>query len=363
MNKLDRKYLRQAIELAAKGGLEVRPNPLVGCLIVKNGKIIGRGYHRYFGGPHAEIYALREAGRQARGSTVYLSLEPCAHYGKTPPCSEALIKAGVARVVTAMSDPNRLVNGEGLKDLQLAGVKVENGFFTAEAKKLNRFYFQWLNKKLPFVILKMAMTLDGKIATVTGDSKWVSGQEARRFVWKLRSRVNGIMVGTNTALIDNPRLTSHNLGRDPQRIILDPKLKIPPESQVFNQPGRTIVVTARDYSSSKAKLLTDKGIEIIALPLNQAGQLNFKPVLKELGKRAIKTLLIEGGGETSALALEKNIVDKIIWVIAPKIVGGREAKTPVEGRGILAMNKAIKVENWRIRKLGGDILVEGYIGN
>lgn len=360
-DKLDAKFMQRALDLAVKGGWRVRPNPLVGCIIVKNGKVVGEGYHRFFGGAHAEVNALRKAGKLAQGATVYLNLEPCCHYGKTPPCTKALIKAGVKRVVVAMVDPNPLVSGKGLEELRFAGIEVESGVLAEKAKKLNHFYRQWMTSKLPYVILKMAMTLDGKIATTSGNSKWISGEAARKFVWRLRSRMDGVMVGTNTVLKDDPELTSHNLGRDPQRVILDTDLKIPLSARIFNQPGKTIVVTGLARASSSIKTLLDKGAEIVFLPVNKEGKIDLKILFRKLKKKGIKTLLIEGGGETSASALEQGVVDKIFWIIAPKILGGRQAKTPVEGKGISDLGKAIKVENWRFQKLDEDILVEGYI--
>lgn len=339
----DKEYIRLALSLAAKAKGMTSPNPCVGAVVVKDGRIVGKGYHKYAGGPHAEVYALRQAGRKAKGATLYVSLEPCSHYGRTPPCVDAIVSAGIKRVVAAMKDPNPVNNGKGFAILRRNGIRVETGVLESEARKFNEEFVKFITKKIPFVTVKVAQTLDGKIATRTGDSKWISAEGAREFVHKLRSQADAIMVGANTVLIDDPLLTVRLKGRkirQPLRVVLSGKSGIPPSARiVHNKGGRTMIIR----------------------PKGKTGRVDIKRLLKELAGRGVTHVLIEGGGEVIASALKAKVVDKVYFFIAPKIIGGREAKTSVEGEGIGRIARAIGLKDMTSRNIGGDILIEGYV--
>ena len=344
MRKEDKKYIKIALGLAAKAKGMTSPNPCVGAVIVKNGRIVGKGYHRFAGGPHAEIYALRQAGKKAKGATLYVSLEPCGHYGRTPPCVDAIITAGIRRVVAAMKDPNPKNNGKSIVALRRKGITADVGILEEEARILNEDFIKYITRKMPFVVVKVAESLDGKIATKTGNSKWITGGPAREFVHKLRSEVDAIMVGAGTILKDDPLLTARIKGKkvkQPLRVILAGKTKIP----------------------AKARVLTSKGGGvIIAATKDNSGKVDIRSFLKELAKREITSVLIEGGGETIGSAFEAGVVDKVYFFIAPKIIGGRQAVTSVEGDGIEKVSKAIRLNKVALHKMGEDILVEGYVG-
>ena len=344
MRAQDKKYIRIALELAQRGKGLTSPNPCVGAVVVKDGKIVGRGYHRRAGGPHAEIYALRQAGRKAKGATLYVSLEPCCHYGRTPPCVNSILFSGIRRVVAAIKDPNPLNNGKGIAALKRKGIKTEVGILEDEARKLNEAFIKYITKKIPFVTVKVAQSLDGKIATRTGDSKWISGAKARRFVHCLRSKVDAVIVGAHTVLKDDPLLTARIKGkkvRQPLRIILCGDSKIP----------------------ASARILNSKGGQVIILKAQKNGRVDIKSLLKDLAKKGITHVLIEGGGEVIASAFEAKVVDKVYFFISPKIIGGRQAITSVEGVGVDRVNKAIDIKDAIVHKLGGDFMIEGYARN
>jgi len=343
MRREDEKYIKIALELAGRAKGMTSPNPCVGAVIVKNGRIVGRGYHRFAGGAHAEVYALRQAGDKARGATLYVSLEPCSHFGKTPPCVDSIIKAGIKRVVAAIEDPNPLNNGRGIKELKRSGIKADVGILEEEARELNEDFIKYITRKIPFVIVKVAQSLDGKIATRTGDSKWISGEKAREFVHELRSRVDAVLVGANTVLKDDPLLTARVKGRkvkQPLRVILSGSSKIPPKARVLNSEG---------------------GEVMIAAPKKRGGRVDIKSLLKKLAERGIMSVLIEGGGETIASAFAAGTVDKVYFFVAPKIIGGRKALTSVEGEGVGKAAKAIKLKDVKLRKIEDDFLIEGYV--
>ncbi|MBC7326502.1 bifunctional diaminohydroxyphosphoribosylaminopyrimidine deaminase/5-amino-6-(5-phosphoribosylamino)uracil reductase RibD [bacterium] len=354
----DENYMKLCLKLAKKGKGFVSPNPLVGAVVVKEGRIIGRGYHPRYGAPHAEVYALEEAGEDARNADLYVNLEPCAHYGKTPPCVQAIIKAGIKRVVVGMVDPNPMVNGKGIEKLREVGIEVEVGVLEEEARKLNEAYIKFITEGVPFVALKMAQSIDGKIATKTGESKWITGERARRMVHKLRSEYDAVLVGCGTILADDPSLTSHGLGRDPVRIVLDGKGKVPLSARVFRNDVKRFVFTTTYASPSWIEGLRNIGVEVI---VSEGEEVDVREMLKELGKRGIASLLVEGGGETSASFLESGVVDKIFFFFAPLIIGGRDAKTSVEGKGCQNLKDAIRLKKLKIRKIGEDFLVEAYI--
>ncbi len=366
----DKKYMQLCLGLAGKGKGKVSPNPLVGCVIVKNNQILGQGYHHRFGAAHAEIEALNEVGGKARGATMYVNLEPCNHWGKTPPCVPQIVKAGIKKLFVAMKDPNPLVNGKGLRQLGMQGVRYELGILEKEAKQLNRFYIKFITKKIPYVILKSAMTLDGKIATVTGESKWITSSPARNYVHRLRSQVDAILVGKNTVIKDNPSLTAHREGPNPLRVVVDPDLSIPLNSKIFNSFAPTLVVTEKNAALRKIRILQKKEIRFLFLTRtatrdssanNENGKIDFKQIMRELARMNIASVLIEGGGETNAYALEDSVIDEMQFFIAPKIIGGRNAKTPVEGEGIPALAQALRIKDWKIERIGKDILVKGRI--
>lgn len=357
-------FMQKAIALARRGSFKVSPNPKVGCVLVKKGKIISQGYHQHFGGLHAEINALREAGVRAKGSTMYINLEPCCHYGKTPPCTEAIIEAGVKKIVVGMVDPNPLVNGKGLRELKAKGIKIKLGVLKEECAKLNEPYIKYITQGLPFVILKSAMSLDGKIATPSGDSKWISSEASRKYVKTLRNQVDAILVGIDTVLQDNPGLLSSHSKKRPIRVILDSHLRIPLDARVLNSRAPTIVATQKEADKKRIGNLEARGVEVLQIPRwkkhPQRG-LDLKFLIKKLAKRGVASILIEGGGKVNASALEMGLVDKVIFFIAPKIVGGENAITPVEGEGIDRIGEAIKLKNTKIKRFGEDILFEGYV--
>ncbi len=363
---IDEKFMSITINLAKKGTGKVSPNPLVGCIIVKNNKIISRGYHSFFGGPHAEIIALKNIPLHINKNSLskailYVNLEPCCHYNKkTPPCVPEIIKSGIKKVVIAMKDPNPEVNGKGIKDLKKAGINCKLGVLQKEAKELNRFYIKYITKKLPYVIMKWAMSIDGKIATKTGDSKWISSQESRDYVHKLRTQVDAILVGVNTILKDDPYLTSHNKGRNPIKIVIDPYLKIPKTARILSSDSRTIIICAQSNKEKSKKILekmSKNNIEFLYFKLDKNNKINFKEILEVLAKMNISSILIEGGGTTNALALNSNCVDEILAFISPKIIGGKDAITPVEGKGIEYISYAMLFKYKECRAIGNDYLL------
>jgi diaminohydroxyphosphoribosylaminopyrimidine deaminase/5-amino-6-(5-phosphoribosylamino)uracil reductase len=364
---MDLQYMRRAMELAKKGEGFVNPNPLVGAVIVKNNKIIGEGYHEIFGGHHAEVNAFLSATEDVTGATMYVTLEPCSHYGKTPPCANKIIEKGIKKVVIAHKDPNPQVAGRGITLLKENGVDVVTGILEEESEKLNEVFFKYIIKNIPFCLLKTAMTLDGKIASWSGDSKWITSEVSRNFVHQLRNRYSAIMVGIGTVIQDNPSLTTRledNQGRDPVRIIVDTKARIPLEAKVLNltSNARTIVATTELASNEKIRTLEDMGVEVIITPLKN-NQVDLKFLMKKLGEEKIDSVLIEGGSEINYSALEGGIVDKVNVFIAPKIIGGREAKTPVGGIGLEFMKDAIMLKELKIHRFEEDIMIEGYIAH
>ena len=351
--------MRRAIKLARKGNAS--PNPQVGCVIVKKGKIIAEGYHKKAGLPHAEVDGLKKLKKnEAQGSTMYVTLEPCCHFGRTPPCTDAIIKAGVKKVYAAMKDPNSLVSGKGMRKLKKAGIKVDVGLLEKDAIKLNEAYIHHAKTGLPFATLKTAMSLDGKIATSTGESKWITSEKAREKVHEIRSRTDAILVGVGTVITDNPQLTSRiKGGRDPLRIIVDSRLRIPLNANVFKD-GKIVVATTLKHNKTKKRQLDAKGVDVWVVQ-ERDGHLDLADLMRVLGEVGVTSVLIEGGGEVNASALEAGIVNKIMFFIAPKIIGGRDAKTPVEGNGIKKIKDALKLENTVIEKIGDDFLVTSYL--
>ncbi len=359
------KFMKLALELAKKGLGKTSPNPAVGAVIVKDNKIVGRGYHQKAGRAHAEIVALEQAGKAAKGATLYVTLEPCPHFGRTPPCTGEIIKSGIKNMFIAMIDPNPLNNGKGMRQLRKSGIKVKAGLLENEAKKLNQSFIKFITKRMPLVTVKAAQSLDGKIATFSGDSKWISAAQSRNYVQKIRSQVDAVMVGVNTIIKDNPRLTYRGpkaKENRPIKVVIDPELKIPLRAKIFSKisPTPAIIVTSKKAPVSKIKVLENKGVEVIKLE-QKNNLLSLKTLMKELAKREITNLLIEGGGETIAAAFKEKIVDKILFFIAPKIIGGRKAITSCEGEGVKKVNQAVRLKNMQVKAIGQDLLVEAEV--
>lgn len=358
-------YMRKALNLAQCGWGRTNPNPLVGAVIVKNDKIISKGYHKALGSAHAEADAIMNSKEPLEGSTLYVNLEPCSHFGRTPPCAKAIIEAGIKDIVIAMVDPNPKIQGNGIKILREAGVNVTLGILENEAKKLNEVFIKYITKNMPFVIMKSAMTLDGKTASVTGNSKWISCEGSRNYVHEIRGRVSAIMVGINTVLADNPSLTARLSAKeykDPIRVIIDSKGRLPLDSNVINSSSNAgvILATTSQIGSEKEKCLINKGVTVIKAE-NDDGSVNLKEVMEKLYKLEIDSVLIEGGGTINASALSAGIVDKIIMIIAPKIIGGKSAVTPVEGEGIKLIEDAVSLHDITVKRIDDDIVLEGYI--
>jgi diaminohydroxyphosphoribosylaminopyrimidine deaminase/5-amino-6-(5-phosphoribosylamino)uracil reductase len=354
----DQTYMRRALELAERGRGRTSPNPMVGCVVVRDGTVLGEGWHEGAGQPHAEVNALEACGGGIEGATVYVSLEPCCHEGRTGPCTDLLITAKPARVVVAMPDPNPRVSGEGIFQLRDAGIEVEVGVLEGESRRLNEAFIKYITSGEPFVIAKCAMTLDGKIATHTGDSKWVTSEYARRMVHELRNQVDAILVGSRTVMLDDPSLTTRlDAGgvKDPVRLVLDAHAYLDAERRVFrvDSEAPTWVVVPEDSEPVDAD-------EVIRMPHGEGG-VDMRALMRELGRREISTVLIEGGGTTHASAFDAGVVDKVMFFIAPKILGGREAVTAVEGEGVARMAEAILLEEMTARPVGPDLLVEAYV--
>lgn len=357
----DLEYMRRALELAKRGAGHVSPNPMVGAVIVKDGRIIGEGWHEQIGGLHAERNALKHCTEDPAGATIYVTLEPCCHYGRTPPCTEAILENRLSRVVVACLDPNPLVAGKGIGILRDAGVECETGVLEDECYALNEVFFHYITTKKPFVLMKYAMTLDGKIAAFTGDSKWVTGEDARAHVQQTRRRLSSIMVGIGTVLADDPMLNCRiESGVDPVRVIIDSSLRTPLDSQ--------IVRTARDIpthifcaNDEKAQPLTDAGVIVHRMPDESGTKVDLRGVLDTLGSLQIDSVLLEGGGTLNGEFIRLGLVDKVQAYIAPKLIGGAEAKSPVGGAGIPLMADALLLEQPTITRLGADLLIEGRI--
>jgi len=337
---------------------------MVGACVVRDGKIAGCGFHRRAGTPHAEVHALRDAGEQARGATLYVNLEPCCHHGRTGPCTEAVIQAGIARVVVAMADPNPLVAGKGIKALQDAGIEVTLGVLEDEARELNEVFIKYITTGLPFVVAKAAVSLDGKIATRTGRSKWITGEAARAYGHRLRDWYDAIMVGIGTVLADDPSLTTRlpgGGGRDPVRVIVDSQARTPLKARVLTQPSgaATLIATTAGASPARVELLRQAGAKVLVA--GAGPRVDLAGLLKILVQEGITSVLIEGGAAIHGSALAERIVDKAAWFIAPIIIGGRDAPGAVGGEGVNDPSEAAELERLKISRLGPDICVEGYL--
>jgi diaminohydroxyphosphoribosylaminopyrimidine deaminase / 5-amino-6-(5-phosphoribosylamino)uracil reductase len=361
----DSDYMRMALELAARGAGYVAPNPMVGAVVVRDGRVVGRGYHQAVGGPHAEVHAIDDAGDRARGGTLYVTLEPCNHQGRTPPCTRKILEAGIRKVVVAVDDPNPDVAGGGNAYLRGRGVQVVCDVCRDPAMRLNESFFKHARTKLPFVVLKMAATLDGRIATRTGDARWVTGPEARARVHVLRHAMDAIMVGVGTVLADDPQLTTRleaGPGVDATRIILDTHLRMPDTARMLQQTSaaETWVVCGPGAAADSKKRLTDYGALILESEIAD-GRIDLAALMRDLGARGITSLLIEGGAQVAAGALKSGVVDKALFFYAPKILGGDDGVPLFSGPGPEKMSESLPLHHVEVERIGVDVLVSGYL--
>ncbi|OGX43790.1 MAG: riboflavin biosynthesis protein RibD [Omnitrophica WOR_2 bacterium RIFCSPLOWO2_12_FULL_51_8] len=355
-------YMSLAFRLARRAGGETVPNPMVGAVVVKKGKIIGRGYHEKCGLAHAEAVALDGAGKSARGATLYVTLEPCAHFGRTGPCVDRIIKSGVSEVIVGMVDPNPLNNGRGIAVLRQHKIKVEAGFLEDRLRKLNEPFIKYITRRLPFVTVKAAQSLDGKIATRQGDSKWITSDRSRAFAHRLRRDYDAVMVGVNTVLRDNPKLDAWFGRRHPRKIVVDSQLSTPEDAYCLTSAQKAIIVTlpARPgQETENRRVLSQKAVILEAK--EKSGQVNLKSMMKKLAQLGITNILVEGGGTLIGALFDEGLVDKVLFFISPRIIGGKDAISSVMGKGIARVEKAIKLKDIKLKRLGEDLLVEGYV--
>ncbi len=355
-------FMKLAMKLALKAKGKTSPNPLVGAVVVKNGRIIGKGYHEKAGLFHAEVIALDEAGLKAKGASLYVTLEPCAHFGKTPPCVDRIIKSQIKEVIVGMVDPNPLNNGRGIKILKQHKIKVRVGFLEDELKRINEAFIKYMAKRMPFVVVKVAESLDGKIATSIGDSKWITSDKSRAYAHRLRQGYDAIMVGVNTILRDNPKLDAWFSKKQPIKVVVDSQLSIPEGANIFSKNSQVIIVTLPSLPGQETenrKILGEKA-KILEVR-EKAGQINLKDAMKKLARLQITNLLVEGGGTLIGALFDEGLVDKILFFISPKIIGGKEAISSVMGKGAARIDKAIKLREVKLKRIGEDFLVEGYV--
>ncbi|MGH8070677.1 MAG: bifunctional diaminohydroxyphosphoribosylaminopyrimidine deaminase/5-amino-6-(5-phosphoribosylamino)uracil reductase RibD [Candidatus Entotheonellia bacterium] len=362
---IDEQFMHEALTLAAQARGRTSPNPMVGSVVVKDGRVVGRGYHVRAGASHGEVVALEDASGQAHGATLYVTLEPCCYYGRTPPCTKAIIAAGIRRVVAAMRDPNPLVSGKGLEELRQAGIEVKLPVLEAEATALNEVFIKYITTKRPFVLLKVAASLDGKIATVTGESRWITNERSRLLVHQLRDQVDAVMVGINTVLRDDPLLTTRlpgGGGRDPMRIIVDSRLRLPCEARVLtaSTSACTLIATTAEAPREKRLQLEAVGAKVLIVEGDGPG-VPLGSLMEQLGTMQVSSILLEGGGELHSSALRVGIVDKVLYFLAPKLIGGRSAPPAIGGAGFARLEEAVTLERMQVRQLDGDLLIEGYV--
>lgn len=354
-SKEDERWMREALKLAEKGRGEVSPNPMVGAVVVKRGELVGKGHHARYGGPHAEAVALADAGLRAEDATLYVNLEPCVHQGRTPPCVERIAKTRIRRVVIALKDPDRLVDGKGAEYLLRKHIKVDVGLLEAEAKELNKAYLKHRQTGMPYVVLKLASTLDGKLATERGSSQWITGEEARRYSHRLRAESDAVMVGAGTILADNPQLTVRLVpGRNPMKVILDTHLKTPPDAQVFGA-GKTLIFTSRAELSGRSRY-DESRVSFAAVDLDENGHLDLAEVLKELGRRQVSQLLVEGGGTLASEFLRLGLVDSLSLCINPSFLGKGLGYTDTIRCALV--EERTRLEDVKVTMLGEDLRVE-----
>ena len=359
----DEQYMREALSLARRGRGRTSPNPVVGALIVNDGMIVGRGWHQKAGTAHAEIHAISDAGESTRNSTLYVTLEPCCHQGRTGPCTEAILTAGIKRVVVAMVDPNPLVAGCGIGVLRDRGVSVDTGILAAEAASLNAPFIKWITCNMPFVTMKNGISLDGKIATRTGNSRWITGEESRLEVHHLRDASDAIITGIGTVLADDPELTTRlpQGGKSPVRVVVDRMARTPLNSKlVTDDKATTIIAVSSNAPSSRVSALAARGVEILPVP-DVEDKLDLGFILRNLGQRCLTNVMVEAGGTLNSSFLFGNYVDKVVLFVAPKIIGGIGAPGPYGGAGSDCLSDAVELEDLVVRHLGGDLMIEGYV--
>jgi diaminohydroxyphosphoribosylaminopyrimidine deaminase / 5-amino-6-(5-phosphoribosylamino)uracil reductase len=359
-------FMGYALSMAELALGYTSPNPAVGAVIVRDGIVVGLGHTQKPGSEHAEIMALNQAGEMARGATMYVTLEPCCHHGKTPPCTDAIINAGISELHIAVVDPNPVVDGKGIHKLEAAGIKTYVGEYEQKAKEINEGYFKFITTGIPFVIAKFAMSLDGKIATKTGDSKWITSNDSRNYAHGQRHIVDAIMVGANTVVLDDPQLTARGYsgrgGRSklqPLRVIVDGKGRVPPTARVFSEPGKTLVAIADTYQNREKLSIKREGTEYIALN-SQDGLIDLFELLKILGQRQITTVMIEGGSKLLGSFFDNHLVDKIFAFIAPIIIGGHDAKTAVGGIGVERIMDSLRLHRIKVERFEDELLISGY---
>ena len=361
MKKNHQYYMALAMRQAQRAEGRTSPNPLVGALVVKDGEVIARGYHKKVGLPHAEIVALSLAGRRAEGATLYVTLEPCVHFGRTPPCTDMIIKSGIKEVIVGMLDPNPLNNGRGVEVLRKHGIEVRVGFLEDKLRRMNESFIKYISHKIPYVTVKVGQSLDGKIATCRGLSQWITSDEAREYVHRIREKFDAIMVGVNTVLRDDPKLQPLSSSKTLTKIIVDSNLSIPCQAAVFKNPPviiATLPATAgqetpnRNILSQKAQILEVREKE---------GQVNLRKMMKKLARLQITNILVEGGGTLIGSLFDEGLVDKVMFFISPKVMGGKDAISSVMGKGVTHPDKAFRLKDVRLKRIGEDFLVEGYI--
>ncbi len=357
----DQEYMQMAMRLALRAQGKTSPNPMVGAVIVKKGKIISQGFHRRCGSDHAEIAALKNAQASVKGATLYVTLEPCGHYGRTPPCVDAIIASGIKKVVIGTRDPNPVNNGASIKKLNKAGIKTVVGVLQEELQKLNEPFFKFIQDKRPFVVIKWAQTLDGKIATATGSSKWITSEKTRKFSHKLRDRFDAILVGINTVIRDDPFLNGVSASKKLKKIIIDPHLRVPLKANIFHDvaQGQVIIVTSKSSDKIKARSLEKRGVLVVPCP-RIAASLDLRFLFKELGRLDIVNILVEGGSRTIGKIVDQRLADRALIFIAPKLIGDQSALSAVDGMRVKDVSGALRLKNVTIRSVGEDILVEGY---
>lgn len=361
----DRSHMARALELAARGRGLVSPNPMVGAVYVRDGRIIGEGYHKRSGESHAEVEALNDAGGDVSGATLYVTLEPCNHHGRTPPCTAQIIEKQIARVVVAHADPNPLMAGSSFSHLEKAGISVEVGLLEKEARRLNEAFITFHELQRPFMVLKWAMTMDGRIAAMTGQSRWISNEQSRSYVHQIRSDVDAVMVGIGTVLQDNPMLNvrlDHYEKRQPKRIIVDGNLRIPAKAKVLTAtpPGDCIIATTEFAPEAKAERLRQDGHHVLVMK-GRRGLIDLRQLTHQLTQFDIQSVLCEGGSAMHGSLVRARLVDKVIAFMAPKIVGGEDGKTPISGWGVSSMHEALSLEEVSIRTFETDVCLEGYV--
>ncbi|MFC2041706.1 bifunctional diaminohydroxyphosphoribosylaminopyrimidine deaminase/5-amino-6-(5-phosphoribosylamino)uracil reductase RibD [Chloroflexota bacterium] len=359
-------YMKQALSLATLALGQVSPNPAVGAVVVKDGEVVGQGHTQPPGSWHAEVMALKQAGEKARGGVMHVTLEPCCHQGRTPPCTQTIINAGISEVHLAMLDPNPLISGRGEEELEREGIKTYVGEHEEEAKEINEAYTKFITTGMPFVTAKFAVSLDGKIATKDGDSKWISGSESRKYVHYLRYTTDAIMAGANTVIADDPHLTCRQGGRggevrkQPLRVIVDGRGRTPSTAKVFSKPGKSLLALSMPVKPEKTEAFARLGAEILELP-SEENQVDLEKLLKALGERDITSVLVEGGGILLGFLFDHGLVDKVIAFIAPIIIGGEKARIAVAGKGVDRVADAIKLERISVERFGEDLMLSGYI--